>query len=164
MFHWLRPNFYFSFLIKLMKKNKNFSYPQTLAEIASLAKSSASHQASLLYKSALIVFNLYKSMKKSEYILKSFINALGVFVYTSAVSLLLFNGQIIFGKESSFLMPLFLLLLFIISASITGLLVLGKPIHLYLSNLKKEAFLFLFSTLAWLVFFIVIIVAVLLLL
>jgi len=92
-------------------------------------------------------------MKKSEYILKSLINALGVLVYTSAVAWILFNGQNIFGKASSFLMPLFLLLLLIISASITGLLVLGKPVHLYLSGLKKEAFILLFATLFWLIFF-----------
>lgn len=96
-------------------------------------------------------------MKKSEYILKSLINALSVLIYTSAVVWMLFNGQAIFGKASSFLMPLFILLLFIISASITSLLVLGKPIHLYLSGLKKEAFVLLFATLSWLVFFVIVV-------
>jgi hypothetical protein len=48
-----------------------------------------------------------------------------------------------------------MLLLFIISASVTGLLVLGKPIHLYLSGLKKEAFVLLFATTGWLVLFLV---------
>jgi hypothetical protein len=103
-------------------------------------------------------------MKKSEYLLKSLINALGVLIYTSAVAWMLFNGQTIFGKASSFLMPLFLLLLFIISASITSLLVLGKPIHLFLNGLKKEAFILLFTTLAWLAFFAVAVVIILLLL
>ena len=101
-------------------------------------------------------------MKKSEYFLKSLVNAAGVFVYVSAIAWMLFSGEMIFGKASSFLMPLLLLLLFIVSASITGLLVLGKPIHLYLSGLKKEAFVLLFATLAWLVIFFIAVVVVLL--
>ncbi len=103
-------------------------------------------------------------MKKSEYLLKSLINALGVLVYVSIVAWLLFNGEHIFDDKPSFLIPVFMLLLFIISASITGLLVLGKPVHLYLSGLKKEAFTLLFTTLAWLILFIVIVITVLFLL
>lgn len=102
-------------------------------------------------------------MKNSEYFLKSFINALGVLIYTSAVAWLLFNNQTIFGQTSSFLMPLFVLLLLIISACLTGLLVLGKPVHLYLNGLKKAALVLLFSTLAWLVLFALAVVAILLL-
>ncbi|HNW96261.1 MAG TPA: hypothetical protein PLQ44_00850 [Candidatus Paceibacterota bacterium] len=97
-------------------------------------------------------------MKKSEYILKSLINALGVFAYVSIVAWLIFNGEHIFDNKPSFLIPLFMLLLFIISASVTGLLVMGKPIHLYLSGLKKEAFILLFITLAWLIIFIIVII------
>jgi len=47
----------------------------------------------------------------------------------------------------------FMLLLFVISASVTGLLVLGKPIHLYLSGLKKESLTMLFANMGWLVVF-----------
>ena len=75
----------------------------------------------------------------------------------------MFNGQEIFGEVSNFLMPLFLLLLFVISAAITGLLVLGKPVHLYLSGLKKEAFILLFATLAWLVISLAVVAVVLVL-
>ena len=102
-------------------------------------------------------------MKKTDYILKSFINAGGVLVYVSLVACLMFNGEGIFGQEESFIIPVFMLLLLVISASITGLLVLGKPIHLYLSGLKKEAFTLLFSTLGWLVAFLVAIIVFLLL-
>ena len=103
-------------------------------------------------------------MKKSEYLLKSLINALGTFLYVSLVAWLLFNGEHAFDNNPSFLIPVFMLLLFIISASITSLLVLGKPIHLYLNGLKKEAFILLFATLAWLVIFIAIVIIVLFLL
>lgn len=102
-------------------------------------------------------------MKTSDYITKSLLSAIGVFAYTSAVAWLGFNSQRIFGAPTNFLTPLFVLLLFVVSASITGLLVLGKPIHLYLSGLKKEAFILLFATLAWLVFALVTVVAILLL-
>ena len=70
-------------------------------------------------------------MKKSEYFIKGLINALGVVAYTTAVALFMSNGERIFGNTRSFLLPLFMLLLLIISATITGLLVLGKPIQLY---------------------------------
>ncbi len=102
-------------------------------------------------------------MKKSDYIFKSFINAGGVFLYISAVAWFSFNSQRIFGgKPDNFLAPLFVLLLFVISASITGLLVLGKPILLYLEGLKKEALKMLFATLAWLVLFLIAVVILLL--
>jgi hypothetical protein len=102
-------------------------------------------------------------MKQSEYFIKGFLSALGVFAYTSAVAWLFFNGHAIFNKPDNFLMPLLMLLLLIISASVTGLMVLGKPIHLYLSGFKKEAFTLLFATLGWLVFFAIAVVFALLL-
>lgn len=100
-------------------------------------------------------------MKKSDYIVKSLINATGVFVYILAVAYLLFNGKNIFGEVETIFVPVFMMLLLVISASVTGLLVLGKPIHLYLSNFKKEAFTLLFATLSWLVFFALAITAIL---
>lgn len=103
-------------------------------------------------------------MNKPEYIKRSFINAAGVFVYVSGVAWFGFNSQTIFGKQhGSFLMPLFVLLLFVISASVTGLLVLGKPILMYLNGLKREAFILLFATLGWLGVFLVGVVIALLL-
>lgn len=103
-------------------------------------------------------------MKKSEYFIKGLINALGVVAYTAAIALFMSNGERIFGNTRSFLLPLFMLLLLIISASITGLLVLGKPIQLYFNGLKKEAVTLLFTTLALLVFSAAVVVAVFLLL
>jgi hypothetical protein len=103
-------------------------------------------------------------MKKTEYLLKSFLSAAGVLVYVAAVAWLSFNSQRIFGngKPDNFLAPLFVLLLFVISASVTGLLVLGKPIHLYLNNFKKEALVLLSATLGWLGLFLIVVVAALL--
>ena len=99
-------------------------------------------------------------MKKSTYFLTSLASATGVLAYVAAIALLMSNGQNIFSQQSnSFLMPMLMLLLFIISAAITGLLVLGKPIHLYMGGLKKEAIILLFSTLGWLVLFLILVVA-----
>lgn len=98
-------------------------------------------------------------MNKLQNIKYSFLSATGVFIYVSAISWFFSNAKVIFGNttEPNFLIPILMLLLFVISASITGLLVLGKPIHLYLSGHKKEAFTLLFSTLVWLVIFLLIV-------
>ena len=99
-------------------------------------------------------------MKKLNHVLISFLNAFGVFVYVTGVAWLLFNGEHIFGQVSGFVLPIFLLLLLIVSASITGLLVFGKPVHLYLGGFKKEASVLLFVTLAWLIGFLLLLVIV----
>ena len=96
-------------------------------------------------------------MKQSKYILRSFINALGTAVYVILVALFMFNGENLFDKTDNFLMPVFMLLLFILSASVTGLLVLGKPILMYLDNLKKEAIIMLLSTIGWIAIFLIIV-------
>jgi hypothetical protein len=103
-------------------------------------------------------------MKKSEYILKSFINAGGTFVYVLAIAWFFSHIQNIFdsSQPDSFLAPLFMLLLFIISASVTSLLVFGKPIMMYMSGLKRESLILLFATLGWLVVFVLMIAIVLL--
>lgn len=103
-------------------------------------------------------------MKRGDLVLRSFINAAATFVYVAAVAWFGFNSQAIFGKQQpTFLAPLFVLLLLVVSASITGLLVLGKPIHLYVSGLKKEAVVLFSSTLGWLVLFLLAVVGALLL-
>jgi hypothetical protein len=100
---------------------------------------------------------------KKQYILKSLINALGVLVYISGVALVMFNMEHAFDNEPSFLVPVLMLLLFVTSAAITGSLILGKPVMLYLDNQKKESFIFLSLTLAWLALFILVILVALIL-
>jgi len=56
------------------------------------------------------------------------------------------------------------LLLFVISALVTGMLILGKPILLYLNNSKEGAISFLLYTLAWLVLFAVLLIVAMLVL
>ncbi len=50
-------------------------------------------------------------------------------------------------------MPMLILTLLIISASVTGYLVLERPIALYLAGEKKEGVMMLFKTLGFLLIF-----------
>lgn len=90
-------------------------------------------------------------MKNSKLLLYALLNSIGVFLYTSAVAWLLFNGERFFGKAENFLMPAGLLLLFVLSATVVGALVLARPIILYLDNLKTEAVKMLVYTIIFLV-------------
>jgi len=89
-------------------------------------------------------------MKDKNIILTSLISAVGVAVYVAVVSFLMSNGEKFFGKMDNFLGPVALLLLFVLSAAVTGALVLGQPAILFLDGRKAEAIkLFLFSV-GWL--------------
>ncbi|HPI67226.1 MAG TPA: hypothetical protein PKZ16_01640 [bacterium] len=104
-------------------------------------------------------------MKKKDYLIKSLISAFSVLVYVSAVAGLLSNTKSLFGEvpEPNLFIPIFMLLLFIISATVTGLLVFGRPIYLYLGGSKKEAIILLLVTLGWLALFLIAVALVLLL-
>ncbi len=84
---------------------------------------------------------------------QSLVNALATFVYTALVSWFMFSAENFFGKEDKFTAPLFILTLLIISATVTGFFVLGRPVQLYTDNRKKEAVGMLFITIGWLVLF-----------
>lgn len=94
---------------------------------------------------------------KKELISKSFINATGVFLYISAITWFMSNSKNIFGGTSDHVAGIFMLLLFVISATITATLVLGKPILLYIEGSKKEAMKMLFYTVGWLILFLIIV-------
>ena len=59
--------------------------------------------------------------------------------YVTLVATLLQNGHIIFGEKDNALMPVAFLLLFVVSAAVMGMLVLGRPILWYLDGKKREA-------------------------
>ena len=96
-------------------------------------------------------------MKPSNYILKSFLNAGGVFIYVSGIVWTLFNGSKFFGEVTGIAVPILMLLLFLVSACVTGALVLGKPILLYMDGMKKEALTLFLATVGWLAVFLIII-------
>lgn len=89
-------------------------------------------------------------MARVKLILISFLNSIGVAIYVTGVSLVMRNGEKIFGKMDTFLGPIVFLLLFVLSAAITGTLVLGRPIILYLENRKADAIKLFIYTIGWL--------------
>jgi hypothetical protein len=90
-------------------------------------------------------------MKKSQLILQSFSNALGVFIYISAVAWLMNNGEKLFGKINNIWGPILILMLFVVSALATSTLVFGRPIYLYFNEQKRAGITLFFYTGAWLV-------------
>ena len=89
-------------------------------------------------------------MKTSKLLLLALLNSLGTLVYVSAVVLLMTNAQKFFGSSNNFLGSAAILLLFVISATIVGLLVLGRPGFLYFNGFKREGIVLLVYTVVFL--------------
>lgn len=89
---------------------------------------------------------------------QAFILALGEGIYIALVALLMFAVQKWFGAKPDpvIIAPMAFLLLFVISAAISGALILGKPIMLYLDGQKKDALQLFSLTLLWLILFLII--------
>ena len=90
-------------------------------------------------------------MKKNQLIKISLINSIVAAIYIAAVSLLMSNGEKLFGKTTNVLDGVAILLLFVISATIVGFLILGRPLLMYLDSLKKESIKLFTYTIGWLV-------------
>jgi len=91
------------------------------------------------------------------------IDALATVVYVALVALFLFYvpRMLTSFQQQSALVPIFMLLLFVFSAALTGIFVFGKPVIWYLDGKKKEAlsligctllFIFLCTLVAFLVY------------
>ena len=85
----------------------------------------------------------------NKHILKNAVVSAGATtVYVIGVATFLFNAERIFGGEPDGpLATAALLLLFVISAAVTGFAVIGRPVMWYIDGKKKEAVLLLASTL-----------------
>ena len=79
---------------------------------------------------------------------RAFLNSIGTAVYIVLVVLFIFSMQAFQDQPDNIIIPIAMLLLFVCSAGITGFLVFGKPIMLYIDGKKKEAVLLLGYTLA----------------
>ncbi|MDD3711580.1 MAG: hypothetical protein PHP37_03215 [Patescibacteria group bacterium] len=78
-------------------------------------------------------------MKNSKLIRRGIINALGVFAYIFLLAVFMNKANTWFGQtDHDIITPVIVLLMFVFSALVTGGLVLGKPIMLYLDGKKKE--------------------------
>ena len=87
------------------------------------------------------------------------INALLMAAYVVAIASFLFYVPKFFdaGKPDTVLVPITMLLLFVLSAAITGTLMFGQPVLWYLEGKKKESISLFTYTLA--IFFIIVIIA-----
>ncbi|MCX6794623.1 MAG: hypothetical protein NTY31_01295 [Candidatus Falkowbacteria bacterium] len=85
-------------------------------------------------------------MKNSKLIGAAILNSLGVTIYVFLVAQIMNNGEKIFGKMAGPFAPVAFLLLFVFSALMTGGLILGRPIILFLDGQKKEGLKLLFYT------------------
>ena len=78
----------------------------------------------------------------------SFVHALLAFGYIFCIALFFNLGlEKMFKQVPEFFAPVIMLLLLVLSASIMGILIFGKPVMLYLDNQKKDALTMLFYTL-----------------
>ncbi|MEO8065828.1 MAG: hypothetical protein ABI643_03170 [Candidatus Doudnabacteria bacterium] len=73
-----------------------------------------------------------------------------VVIYVSFVAFIMSHGQRFFGETDGPWTPVAVLMMFVLSATITGTLVLGRPILLYVDGKKKEALEFFGYTVGWL--------------
>ena len=78
------------------------------------------------------------------------LNAAGAIAYVALVGTIMQNGNKFFGPKDTALTPVAVLSLFVLSASVTGSLVLGKPVLMYLDGQKKEAVKMFIFTVCWL--------------
>ena len=91
-------------------------------------------------------------MNKNNLLVRAFLDALGVAVYAVGFAWFVNNAQQWFGPgPDGWLSFAMMIMIFIISACVTGSLVLLKPILLYLEGQRKEAVQLFVYTLIFLV-------------
>jgi len=90
-------------------------------------------------------------MNNKKLILNSLFIALAVIIYIIIVVFIITSMETLFSDTpDTFWTPVLILILFVVSAAITGTLVMGRPIYLYLNGQKQEGVKFLIYTIAWL--------------
>jgi hypothetical protein len=79
-------------------------------------------------------------MNTASLVKRAAVSALGVYLYIALLVGAAFNAEKVFGTvEPGWLGPTLFLTLFVVSACITGTLVLLKPVLLYAEGSKREA-------------------------
>ena len=79
------------------------------------------------------------AINMDKVIQRALIDSLGTAAYIVLVVLFIFSFQIFSEKKDVIIIPISKLLLFVSSAAITGFLVFGKPVMLYVDGKKREA-------------------------
>jgi hypothetical protein len=93
---------------------------------------------------------------RKKLILSGLACALSEAAYVTLIALFMTHANQYFGPGPNVLGVVAFLLVFVFSAAISGALVLGKPILLYLENQKREALELFAITLGWIFFMLVI--------
>ncbi len=83
-------------------------------------------------------------------VLHSLGHAVLVAIYVSLVAFVMSHGAKWFGQKNTTWTPVAVLMLFVLSAAVTGSLVLGRPALMYFNGQKKEALEFFAWTVGWL--------------
>jgi hypothetical protein len=108
----------------------------------------------LFIKNKTLLCGVLIFMKKKKLFLSGFVSAALVFAYVSGVSLLLNNGEALFGKvDNKMWLPVAMLLLLVFSVAAVGILIFARPVLLYLDGAKKEAVCLLAYTIVCLFLF-----------
>lgn len=100
-------------------------------------------------------------MNKNNLWLVGFLQATGLAVYCGLVSILIWNGNHLFGRITDFRGPLLFLILFVASALISGILTLGYPFVLWQRKDSDNALKLVFYTAGFLVLYAVLAVVLL---
>jgi hypothetical protein len=80
----------------------------------------------------------------------SFLNALATTVYVLLLSMIMSRLENVVDRVGEPFAPMVFLLLFILSAAVTGSLVVGRPIMMYMAGEKADAIRLFVYTLGWL--------------
>lgn len=99
-------------------------------------------------------------MPNKKLVLYGFLHALATIVYIALVVLIMSNANHWFGPGNN-LIGIAILSLFVLSATIVGALILGRPILWYLDGKKSEGIKLFFYTLSWLLVFTIIVFVIL---
>lgn len=95
-------------------------------------------------------------MKMNRKLVRSaFLLALGEVAYVALVGSVMNNAEHIFGNRPGVIAFVAFLLLFVLSATVSGALILGRPILLYLDGKKREAVELFGVTALWLLIFLI---------
>ena len=93
-------------------------------------------------------------MKAKEIVRVGFFRAASVVIYVFVVAEFMTHIQYFFGPGpdgNGVAIPIFMMLLFMVSATVTSFLVLEPPIRLYVDGQKSDAIKLLFATIGWFV-------------
>ncbi len=82
-----------------------------------------------------------------------FLQAGGLLAYCFLVAMIMWRGDELFGKADTYMTPVMVLTLFVVSALICALISLGYPSYLALEKKRlKDALTVIYHTALWLVF------------